>query len=416
MKVTIINQFFPPDVSPTGKLAASLAAHRASRGDEVTVIASQGYVSETSDFEVPMDGLRIRRVWTPPLAKKTTARRCAAYMAFLVAAANQVLRLPAQDFVICLTTPPFIELLGALHKRLYPQTRLVLWSMDCYPEAAERAGVIKPGGVISRLLRGLNRRTMRRLDHIVCLDDAMRSLMQARCSSNRDGGLARSSRATISVVPNWEPLDAFPASPAARPRNPRQPIRIVYSGNMGHGHCFDTVIEAAERLRDETVEFLFTGGGAKASEIEQAVDQRRLENVQLFGYVSTAKLRDLQKSADCALITLRENIAGVVSPSKLHASLAMGLPILYVGPGGSNVDTAIGKHDCGVSLRNGDVDGFVGFVRRLRSEPAAHRAYRVKARAAFEADYNDEASLAKFDRIFDSLVCPTDKFLPRRAA
>jgi glycosyltransferase involved in cell wall biosynthesis len=374
------------------------------------VIASQGYVSETSDYEVAAAGLRIRRVWTLPLAKKTTVRRYAAYMTFLVAAGNQVLRLPAQDIVICLTTPPFIELLGVLHKRLHPQARLVLWCMDCYPEAAERAGVIKPGGVISRLLRRLNRRTTRRLDHVVCLDDAMSSLMQARCSSN--GSLERS----ISVVPNWEPLEAFSSPPAVGLRNPDQPTRIIYSGNMGHGHCFDTVIEAAERLRGEAVDFLFTGGGAKAAEIKQAIDQRRLGNVHLFGYVSPAKLRELQESADCALITLRAEMAGVVSPSKLHASLAMGLPILYVGPRGSNVDHAIGKHGCGLSLRNGDVDRFVGFVRRLRRAPAAHRALRVKARVAFEAEYNDVVSLAKFDRILDSLAFPTKEVLPRRAA
>ena len=30
-----------------------------------------------------------------------------------------------------------------------------------------------------------------------------------------------------------------------------------------------------------------------------------------------------------------------MSPSKLHANLAAGLPVLYVGPEGSNVDEAI---------------------------------------------------------------------------
>jgi hypothetical protein len=45
MRITIINQFYPPDLSPTAHLAASLAEHRAALGDEVTVITGRaGYV------------------------------------------------------------------------------------------------------------------------------------------------------------------------------------------------------------------------------------------------------------------------------------------------------------------------------------------------------------------------------------
>ena len=45
--------------------------------------------------------------------------------------------------------------------------------------------------------------------------------------------------------------------------------------------------------------------------------------------------------ADLALITLDDRGLGVMSPSKLHANLAAGLPVVYVGPEGSNVDEAI---------------------------------------------------------------------------
>ena len=41
LRLTLINQFYPPDISPTGLLTASLANHRAALGDYVTVISSQ---------------------------------------------------------------------------------------------------------------------------------------------------------------------------------------------------------------------------------------------------------------------------------------------------------------------------------------------------------------------------------------
>ena len=49
MRITILNQFYPPDLAPTAHLAASLAAHRAAKGDEVTVITGSGsYVDGAS--------------------------------------------------------------------------------------------------------------------------------------------------------------------------------------------------------------------------------------------------------------------------------------------------------------------------------------------------------------------------------
>ena len=42
MRLTIVNQYYVPDISPTAQLAASLAEHRAARGDHVTIIAGSG--------------------------------------------------------------------------------------------------------------------------------------------------------------------------------------------------------------------------------------------------------------------------------------------------------------------------------------------------------------------------------------
>jgi hypothetical protein len=93
---------------------------------------------------------------------------------------------------------------------------------------------------------------------------------------------------------------------------------------------------------------------------------------------------------------------GVMSPSKLHAALAMGVPIVYVGPAGGNVHEAIERFGCGVSLRHGDVDGLVAFLGRLRAQPALRAELSTRARAAFEAAYSDHAGLARFDALLDA--------------
>jgi hypothetical protein len=49
VRITLVNQFYAPDISPTAQLAASLAEHRAEQGDVVTVITGRsGYLEGIS--------------------------------------------------------------------------------------------------------------------------------------------------------------------------------------------------------------------------------------------------------------------------------------------------------------------------------------------------------------------------------
>ena len=49
MRLTLLNQFYAPDISPTAQLAASLAEHRVTLGDEVTVVTGRaGYLEGLS--------------------------------------------------------------------------------------------------------------------------------------------------------------------------------------------------------------------------------------------------------------------------------------------------------------------------------------------------------------------------------
>lgn len=400
MRLTLINQFYPPDLAPTGHMTASLAAHRAGRGDRVTVLTGKGgYVPEQDSNPVaPVANLNIVRLWTPGLGKKRSINRILDYASFYLLAALRMLTLPRQDVIISLTTPPLIAWVAILHKWLHPSTRVLLWNMDCYPEIAEQSGVFRNGGRISRFLRSLNRRLFRRLDSVICLDRAMQDLLNSTYA-------AGSERPRFTIIPNWEPLMEFP--PDLRPpvwqEAPRfdtqNPFIILYLGNAGFGHRFETLIDVAEELSREPFVFLFVGGGQQWSWLSETAARKRLNNIILRPYVPKSTTPAVMALADCALITMRDRALGLISPSKLHANLAMGLPVLYIGPEGSNVDDAIKQYDVGLSLRHGDSAAAVAFLRMLRKDSDSHTALRKKARLAFELAYNDSRTLPQFDAL-----------------
>lgn len=405
MRITIINQFYVPDISPTAHLSASLAEHLAQARHEVTVVTSRGgYVSASQDGETAADANpRVYRIWTPKLGKGSILKRCIDYGTFYALAFWRMLRLPRQDVVISLTTPPYIAWAGAVHKMLHRKTKLVMWNMDCYPDAAERLGALKPGGLAAKFMRLMNRRLFRRLDHLVCLDTAMVDLLISQYGPKQR-------ELPTTVIPNWEKAALFPAEAKPQAWEYADELGldgqyvILYLGNTGFGHMFETVIEAARRLRDEPVKFLFVGGGSRWKELEQAKAADQLDNVILHGYVPKEQTPSVMATANCALITLRDIALGVMSPSKMHANLAAGLPVLYVGPQMSNVDDAIRDFGCGVSLRNGDVDGVVAFIRAMMSDSESYATLRSRARRAFDEAYCDVRTLPQFEQVLASVT------------
>jgi len=405
-RITIVNQFYPPDLAPTAHLAASLAEHRANRGDEVTVITGvAGYVPAPVAAGRDRSEGRIRRIhlWTPALGKSTSAKRLSDYTSFLAMTAARLAVLRRQDVIVSLTTPPYVVVAALFHKLLRRRTRIVLWSMDCYPDAVERLGSMRPGGLVSRVLRAVNRWVFRHLDTVVCLDGSMRDLLIGSYGSP-DGD-----RPPATVIPNWEAAAAFPPEtvdatpwPGYSDDDLVDRFVVLYLGNLGYGHPVDTVVEAAALGGDGDVAWVFIGGGARWESLEQKRHQHHLENtIVIRGYVPKADTPAVMAGAGCALIVLADKALGVMSPSKLHANLAAGLPIVYVGPAGSNVDEAIVRFGCGVSLRAGDAAGLAAAVARLRDAPSWRAELSANARRAFEEAYCDRVTLPAFDAVID---------------
>jgi len=410
MRLTIINQFYTPDLSPTAHLAASLAEHRAALGDVVRVVTSRGgYVSRSAAGLAERDGaVKVHRVWTPQLGKSNAIKRCIDYGVFYLGALLCLMTLPRQDLIISLTTPPYIIWTAIVHRLIHARRpKLILWNMDCYPELAERSDKLRENGFAASVMRAMNRSVFRRLDHLVCLDRAMVDLLNSQYAPP-----ARAVPTTI--IPNWEPASFFPREEM----NPdgstvpwtgvdeallRDRFVVLYLGNAGYGHDFETALDAAAMLRNEAVVFLFVGGGSRWNAIERRVRERGLANVVMRGYVPKEVTRDVMRCAHCALITLRDRILGVMSPSKLHSNLAMGLPVIYVGPERSNVDDAIADHRCGVSVRHGDAQGVADYIRALQGNEARLAEAKDNARQAFEKAYCDTVALTQFDEVIARL-------------
>jgi glycosyltransferase involved in cell wall biosynthesis len=398
MKILLLNQFFPPDLAPTGQMAADLAEDLVAAGDSVIVLASRGdYLGgERQPPRSTWRGVEIHRVAATSLGKRTLAHRALDYASFYASAAFTLSRMARHDVVVAMTTPPLIAAAGLAVTR--KGSKLVYWVQDLYPEIAVAFGALSDRAPTTRAMAALSRKVMAASASIVVLGDVMKErAVQAGAAPDR-----------VAVIPNW--ADGEVIRPVPFESNPlREDLAcgarfvVLYSGNIGRAHDVTTLVEATKLLAPRTdIAFVVQGDGAKRAEL--ALATRGLPNVRFVPYQPREKLSESLSAADLHLITLAPNVLGLLEPSKLYGVMAAGRPSVYVGPARSEVARTIRQEQIGACVENGDATGLVNAILTRVAEPGGGREEGPRARVAFDRAYSRPRRTAQFIRLLASLV------------
>ena len=199
MRVILVNQFYIPDTAATGQLLADVAEGLAAEGHEVHVICSRRCYSggaEAFAAQETINGVHVHRVRATGFGRGRLFGRIVDYLAFYLLAMVKAFRLPKMDVCVALTTPPFIALIGVLLRRIRG-TRLILWTMDLYPEVTVAFEVLEDRSVLRRVLARLSRRIYRSCSGIISLGEVMTErLIEAGAPADR-----------ITAVHNWVPRE-----------------------------------------------------------------------------------------------------------------------------------------------------------------------------------------------------------------
>ncbi len=411
LRVLILNQFFWPDVAATAQHAFDLGKYLRSHGDEVSAIASRSIYGQTGsalpEGEVA-EGIAIHRVTSSVFGKRGVIFRSFDFLFFNVACLFKAVSLPQHDVVICLTTPPFIALVG-IFLRWMKGTRFVFWTMDLYPDVPLAAGVIKRGSIVHWLFDRLDRFCLRRADLVVVLGRCMRDKVLAngvdprklamitpwadpaevpnvparRFAESMDSAMSRRVTGTdirpVSVTANsfrdeWEIGDRFV---------------IEYSGNCGVGHDVTSVCDAMLALReDDAIRWVIVGGGLAWPKIEDFIRRHRIQNVILRPYQPRTRLGDLIALGDVHLVLVADGFEGLLIPSKFYGVMAAGRPTIYVGPEDTEVARVIAEEQCGFVIPNSDAGLLVASIAKLRRDPVLSLTMGLRGRRALERSYS----------------------------
>ena len=366
LRVVFVNAVYPPQRGATGVLLRELATKLAGRGWDVEVVTS-GRPGQARE-----DGVEVRRV-APAPRDGTVWRRARSSGALLVRLARAAVETDPADVVVLAADPPLLFLAGGWIRRR-TGARVVHWVHDLYPDVALALGVRVPG---RRALAALARRALRRCDAVVAIGrDLADRLVGRGVEPDR-----------VTVIPNWAAGAVGPdPAPSAfrRSLGLEDPFVVLYAGTLGRAHPFDTVLDAAAELEttDPEVAWVVVGGGGCRQEVEAEARRRDLGTVRFAPPVPDAGLADMLRAGDLHLVTMNPRAEGMLVPSKTYGALAVGRPVVFVGPEGSEAAVLIQEHDLGTVVRPGDGATLAQAVRDWRSDPAGRKAAGERAARA----------------------------------
>lgn len=287
------------------------------------------------------------------------------------------------------TTNPFMLPTILVATRWLHRKPVVPLIYDLFPDVLEASNTTKKDGLVSKLLKRLNRFMLRRADGVVFIGEHM-----ARHATQRYGEPKR-----WTIIETGACSDEFSEARLGS-EDPQTELErwcsgktvFSYVGNMGHVHDWETMTLAFERLADEARD-MQCGVVIAASGPGRERMQERLGHIsdEVLRFESPLPDRDcarLLRASDVALVTLKDEAKHTSVPSKMFSAIAARNAILAIAPLQSDLGQLVEKDELGVVTAPGDTEGLVDAMREYLKEPAQLRLSQERAYKALRQKYD----------------------------
>lgn len=400
-EIVFVLQYFYPEVASTAQLISELAEDMVLKGIKVTAISGQpSYIKSSKLPKSELhNGVRIERVSSTSYDKNSSMGRISNWFSYTFLVFFKLLFSKGRQPLFIVSTPPFLFVVGYLLKKLQNRPYVCL-VYDLYPEIAEHLGYIKKGSWIANLWQKCNKKFFSNADYVIVPSENMKQLVY-----NNTGGDEKK----FKVIYNWSDGDFIkPMRKAdnwfAQKYGFVDKLTVLYAGNIGLFHQLETLVEAAEKLKEKKIQFVFIGEGGKKTKLMKMQEEKKLDNVLFLPYLDKDVLPYSLTCSDISVVSLEKGLDCVAAPCKLYTSMSAGQIILGLVDQTSDVAKIVKQYNCGFSVSQDDVDGVVDVLLRLYEKNDEIAGYSTRARKCFEDNFQKEAAMKNYFEVFSEVV------------
>lgn len=365
MKILVVCQYYYPEPFRISDICEELVKN----GNEVTVLTGipnypegiiyEGYGNGDKSDEY-INGVHIIRCYTIP-RKKGAFYRLLNYYSYAISSSlkilfNGVKAADGSEFDVVFVnqlSPVMMAYAGMLYKWKHNK-KLVLYCLDLWPESLA-AGGIKKNSLIYKLFDRISGQIYKSCDQILVTSKSFIGYLSQKFAISKN---------SFTYLPQYaEDLFENVASKAEA----KKTIDFVFAGNIGTLQSVDTIIEAAELLKDnKQLLFHIVGGGIELASLQDEVKAKNLENVIFYGRRPVEEMPKFYSMADAMLVTLiGDPLLSLTLPGKVQSYMAAGKAI--IGAIDGETKTIVEEAQCGFISKSGDSKALAESILRFSS-------------------------------------------------
>lgn len=380
MNVLVVCQYYYPEPFRLPDICEAMVE----RGHSVTVVTGtpnypegvvyQGYEKGARRDEV-IRGVRVHRC--PQIPRKNGATyRFLNYYSFVLSSWWHLLRCREKfDVVFINQLSPVMMAQGALAWAKRNNKKSVLYCLDLWPESLLLGG-IKKGSAIYNLFLRISRSIYARVDQLMVSSHGFLSYFQDPLGLDPE---------KIVYMPQYAE-ELFCDLPPVHRMDDR--IHFLFAGNVGNCQSVETIVEAAQLLKEDPgIHIHIVGGGISLEKCRELA--RGLNNISFHGRRPLEEMPGFYAEADGLLISLIDD-PGMSStlPGKVQSYMAAGKPVI----GSINGETAriIWEADCGLCGPSENAEALAENLRLAAASAEKRKQWGEHARAYYETNFRKE--------------------------
>ncbi len=404
MNVLIVSQYFWPEPFKINDLVLNLKR----RGHTITVLTGMPNYPEgrlypgyglSSPLREQWEEIQIVRAPLITRGRAAGMRLAMNYLSFALSACilGPLLCRGRFDVILVYEPSPITVGFPGLLMGWLKHAPVLLWVQDLWPETVLALGQRK---WLVRLAALFANFVHHQSDLLLLQSEAFAQPLMARGTS----------RQRLRYFPNWAE-DFYKPSPEHCGIDPLPQIQgchiaIVFAGSIGGAQSFETILDAAQQLRDrEEIHWIILGDGIMRLWVEEQIRSRGLgSTVKLLGRYPPEQMPAFFSRADALLVTLLPDpVFALTIPSKIQSYLAAGRPIIGALDGeGARI---IAESGAGLVANAGDAQGLAQCVLKIAAMTSAERtAMGQRGRAYFENHFNREKLVGQLETWMHELI------------
>lgn len=331
-----------------------------------------------------MNGVELRRCYE--VGRKNTKLGLAInYVSYMVSASLKVLFLKRDyDVIYAYSTSPVLMSLPASLLRCFTRKKLMIYVLDIWPACLAAMNVYE-GSWLYSFMKRVSKWVYRKADILIYSSKRFQGYLQTvhglkvpgehylpQFADDRFGDLPDTAKATQ--------------------------LQLVFAGNIGKVQGVQTLIQAADKLRNQPIHWHMLGDGSDYEACRALADLLHLEGIVTFyGRKPLSEMPTFYAMADAMLVSMRNDISvNDTLPGKVQSYMATGKPILG-SITGETVDI-IEEAKCGFCAPPEDADAFAKVVLGFMNAPD-QKQMGENAKAYYELHFTKQHHMDRLESL-----------------